>query len=325
MKTFRSKNLLVTGGAGFIGSNFINHIINKYENVNIYNLDSLTYAGNLENTNEFKHNPRYKFIHGNICDFALVSKLFKQYNIDGVINFAAESHVDNSISNPDIFIETNILGVNNLLSIANKFWNYKPFNTKSEFKFARFHQVSTDEVYGSIEKGSFDELSSYNPNSPYSASKASADLLVRSYNKTYGLNTSISISSNNYGKNQNIEKLIPKSISLISKDNSVPLYGSGKNIRDWIHVDDNCLAIDLIYNLAENGDKFNIASKEELTNLELLGIIYKSLDKKEKIMFVKDRFGHDFRYSLNTDKIRKVLGWFPKKNIQDSIKELLIK
>ena len=185
MKKFRSKNLLVTGGAGFIGSNFINYIIHKYENLNIYNLDSLTYAGNLANTKDFKHYSRYKFIHGDICDFSLVSRLFNQYNIDGVINFAAESHVDNSILNPELFIKTNILGVNNLLIVANKFWNIKPFETRKEFNHAR-HQVSTDEVYGSIEQGSFDEASPYNPNSPYSSSKASADLRSRSYNKTYG-------------------------------------------------------------------------------------------------------------------------------------------
>ena len=209
---FRSKNLLVTGGAGFIGSNFINYFFKKYNSTNIINLDLLTYAGNLDNLNNISNNPSYTFIHGDICDKKLVDDIFLKYKIDGVINFAAETHVDNSIKKPDIFIKTNINGVFNILQIAYKYWMNKPFKIDTGFELARFHQISTDEVYGSIESGSFTENSRYSPNSPYSASKASADMLVRSFNKTYGLNTTISICSNNFGPNQNAEKFIPKII-----------------------------------------------------------------------------------------------------------------
>ena len=270
----RSKNLLVTGGAGFIGSNFIDFFLDKYKNTNVINLDNLTYASNLNNTNSFVNNNNYKFVKGSICDKKLVQNIFDQYNIDSVINFAAESHVDNSIINPKIFFDTNINGVFNLLEICKLNWMNKPFLTKNKFKHARFHQVSTDEVYGSIDVGSFTEENKYMPNSPYSASKASADMIVRSYNKTFGLNTTISISSNNFGQHQNNEKFIPTVINSIINDNYIPVYGDGLNIRDWINVKDNCKAIELIFNKSLSGETYNIAGKNELTNLELIDIIY---------------------------------------------------
>ena len=224
MEKFRSKNLLVTGGAGFIGSNFIEYLLKKYKSVKVYNLDKLTYAGDLTNTRSFQNHKQYKFIKGDICDENLLQKLFKDYRIDGVINFAAESHVDNSIKNPDVFINTNINGVYYILQTAYKFWMKSPHFVKEGYEDARFHQISTDEVYGSIKKGSADENSKYFPNSPYSASKASADMLVRSYNKTYGLNTSISISSNNFGPNQNKEKFIPTILNCINLKKPIPIY-----------------------------------------------------------------------------------------------------
>ena len=324
---FRCKNLLVTGGAGFIGSNFIEYLFDKYKDLNIYNLDLLTYAGNLNNTKNFSSNKKYKFIKGNICDDKLLNEIFIAYNIDGVINFAAESHVDNSIVNPDIFIETNIIGVHKLLDTCYKNWMSSNFKYYRRFKHSRFHQISTDEVYGSIEKGSFDENSIYNPNSPYSASKASADMIVRSYNKTFGLNTTISISSNNFGPNQNKEKFIPKIINSIKKGKKVTIYGDGKIVRDWIYVKDNCNAIDLIYNYSKNGMKYNIGGNNELSNLDVFKIIHDIIKDKYKISakfeFVNDRFGHDFRYSLDLNKIKNDLNWSPKSNFLEILKKII--
>ncbi len=323
MLKFRCNNLLVTGGSGFIGSNFINYVLNKYNEVKIYNLDDLTYAGDKSNTNAFKENRRYNFIKGNICDSNLLHEIFKKYKIDGVINFAAESHVDNSIENPNIFVNTNILGVFELLKAACNFWMDKNYDYKEEFKNSRFHQISTDEVYGSIDVGSFTEADKYKPNSPYSASKASADMLVRSFNKTYGLNTTVSISSNNFGINQNDEKLIPKILNCLKTNSEIPIYGNGSNSRDWIFVEDNCSAIDLIFNCAKSGEEYNIASGNELTNLELVSLISEIMLIEYKINFVSDRLGHDFRYSLNTEKIKKDLGWFPTNEFKISLKNYI--
>lgn len=318
---FKCKNLLVTGGAGFIGSNFINYFLNKYNTTNIINLDILTYAGNLDNLKDVQDHPRYRFICGDICNNELVDRIFLEYKIDGVINFAAETHVDNSIKNPNIFIETNIEGVFNLLSIAYKYWMTSPFKKKKEFELARFHQVSTDEVYGSIDKGSFTEKSNYSPNSPYSASKASADMIVRSFNKTYGLNTTTSISSNNFGLNQNNEKFIPKVIEHLISGKPIPVYGDGLNVRDWIYVEDHCQAIDIIFRNSTDGSTYNVGGKNELTNLELIEIIFNVIKTKTRVKkvinFIRDRYGHDRRYSLNISKIKKDFNWKPTNTIEN--------
>ncbi|MAD12599.1 MAG: dTDP-glucose 4,6-dehydratase [Flavobacteriaceae bacterium] len=325
---FRCKNLLVTGGAGFIGSNFIEYLLEKYDDIIIFNLDFLTYAGNLINTENFKHNKRYKFIHGNISDEELLDKIFKDHKIDGVINFAAESHVDNSIKNPEIFIETNLIGVYKLLHTCYKNWMVSNFKYKSNFTHSRFHQISTDEVYGSIKKGSSNESDKYYPNSPYSSSKASADLIVRSFNKTFGLNTTISICSNNFGPNQHDEKLIPKVIKSILNDEPIPVYGDGKNIRDWIYVLDHCKAIDEIYSVAKSGMVYNVGANNELSNIDIIDMVHKTinkyLDKSINLNFIEDRHGHDFRYSLDTRKISKEIGWKASENFQITMENYII-
>ena len=324
---FRSKNLLVTGGCGFIGSNFIEFLLDKYKNIKIFNLDLLTYAGNLNNTIGFQKNPNYKFIKGDICDQNLLNKIFDKYNIDGVINFAAESHVDNSIINPETFIKTNVNGVFNILNTVLKFWMKKPFSISEKYKYARFHQISTDEVYGSIDRGSFTENSKYFPNSPYSASKAAADMIVRSFNKTYGINTTISICSNNYGQNQNKEKFIPKVIDCLKNNIKIPLYGDGKNVRDWIYVIDHCAAIEKIYNSSKPGNTYNIGGQNELTNLELIEIIAVCLGHKNlsdiNIEYVKDRYGHDRRYSISINKLKSDFNWKSSKNPIKKLKQFL--
>lgn len=309
------KNVLITGGSGFIGSNFLKLILQKYPNTNFVNLDLLTYASNKKNTESFKDFNNYFFYKGDICDFDFVSKIFVKHNIDALINFAAESHVDNSIINPHLFIKTNVLGTHNLLKISFKHWMKSPHIHKTDYKNSRFHQISTDEVYGSISHGSFKESSNYSPNSPYSASKASADMLVRSYHKTYGLNTTITLSSNNYGPGQHDEKFIPTIIKSLLSDKEIPLYGSGDNVRDWIFVEENCKAIEMVFKNGISGESYNIGAKNELTNNDLINKIYKIYstnkdypDRKLKIKFVNDRFGHDFRYSLDISKIKE-LGW----------------
>tara|TARA_X000000368_G_scaffold416077_1_gene409181 strand:- start:63 stop:1034 length:972 start_codon:yes stop_codon:yes gene_type:complete len=321
--SFRSENLLITGGAGFIGSNFINYLFSKNKKIKVFNLDSLTYAGNIKNTNNFKQNPNYKFINGDITDSNLLIDIFQKYKIDGIINFAAESHVDNSIINPEIFIRTNVNGVFNLLKVAYSSWMDKPFSCKKGYYKSRFHQISTDEVYGSIDGKSVNEKNKYAPNSPYSASKASADMLVRSFNKTFGLNTTISICSNNYGPNQHEEKFIPKIINSINKNIPITVFGNGKNIRDWIYVDDHCKAIELIFNQSREGETYNIGASNELSNLELIKIISKILEKKYEIEFIEDRYGHDKRYSLNSDKIKNEFNWDVEDNFENNIKKFL--
>lgn len=321
---FNSKNLLVTGGAGFIGSNFINFFLSKYKNTLIINLDKLTYAANQNNLTKITHNnPNYRFIHGSIEDTSLLKMIFNDYKIDGVINFAAESHVDNSITNPDQFVETNINGVFNLLKTCYNFWMDEPYKYKSNFLNSRFHQVSTDEIYGSIKKGSFDELSKFNPSSPYSASKASADMLVKSFFVTYGLNTSTSVCSNNFGPNQHEEKFIPKVISCLKNNLPIPVYGNGENIRDWIYVEDHCNAIELIFKNSKPGETYNVGANNEISNFELINIIYDLLKKRlnpiKKINYVDDRFGHDFRYSITSEKIKKTLNWKQKNDFKNNL------
>ena len=319
----RSKNLLVTGGAGFIGSNFIDYFLKINNQTKVINFDALTYAGNPRNIERFESNQNYTFINGNICDAELVNKIFKKYKIDGVINFAAESHVDNSINNPKIFLDTNVNGVFNLINTAFKYWMKKPFLKNKQFELSRFHQISTDEVYGSIEHGSFSENSNLSPNSPYSASKASADLLVRSFVKTFGLDAVITRCSNNFGLNQLKEKFIPKVINNIINDIPIPVYGNGKNVRDWIHVDDHCKAIYIVFNNALSGTIYNIAGQNELTNLEIIKLISENLDKFEKINFVKDRHGHDFRYSVDISKIKNDFKFSPSNNFKKNITKIL--
>jgi dTDP-glucose 4,6-dehydratase len=328
------KNILITGGAGFIGSNFINYFLNKYSNIKVINFDLLTYAGNLNNLNKVKSNPNYIFIKGDICNKNLLNEIFLEYDISDIIHFAAESHVDNSITNPDKFIKTNIEGTFNLLNTAYIFWFNSPFNLKNKFKESRFHHISTDEVFGSLNKsGSFTENSNYSPNSPYSASKASSDMLVNSYNKTYGLNTVITNCSNNYGYMQHKEKFIPTIILSALKENIIPVYGKGLQIRDWLFVEDHCESIDKVFFNAKEGETYCIGGGTEMSNIELVQYICKELDKKlprknnlsylNLITFIEDRFGHDFRYSIDASKIKKDLNWLPKNSFKQGIEKTI--
>lgn len=314
--------VLITGGAGFIGSNFIPFLLNKNPNVIVINLDKLTYAGNLKNLIEINAHPNYTFVEGDICDYSLINKIFKDYNINGVINFAAESHVDNSIDSPSPFIKTNIEGTFNLLEVARKHWKGKEY---------RFHHISTDEVYGSLqEEGFFTEESNYQPNSPYSASKASSDFLVRSYHHTYGMNVVTSNCSNNYGPKQHDEKLIPTIIRSAIKGLSIPIYGNGKNIRDWLYVNDHCIGIDTIYKQGVAGETYLLGGNNEFDNLTVASKICEILDLKipkikgsykNQIEFVQDRLGHDFRYAIDASKISNELGWKALENFESGLEK----
>jgi dTDP-glucose 4,6-dehydratase len=314
----QKKNILVTGCAGFIGSNFVPYFLDKYSEYSLINLDLLTYAGDLKNLNELKDNPRYKFIQGNICNRDLVALIFREYDIQGVIHFAAESHVDNSIKNPEVFIQTNVNGTFTLLDVAYKHWLENPFTSKKGYENCRFHHISTDEVYGSLNAVDlFTEETPYAPNSPYSASKASSDMIVRSYQETYGMNTVISNCSNNYGPKQHDEKLIPTIIRKALAKEAIPIYGDGKNIRDWLYVLDHCKGIDLAYHTGKEGNVYNIGGRNERTNLQIVDTICAILDEKvptnssykKLITFVKDRAGHDRRYAIDASKIENTLGW----------------
>lgn len=324
------RNILITGGAGFIGSNFIEYFMDKYRDYNIINLDLLTYAGNLDNLSSVATNPNYTFIKGDICDINLVKNIFRNYNITDVIHFAAQSHVDNSIKTPDIFVKTNINGTFNLLHCAYLSWFDAPFTPKESKKNCVFHHISTDEVFGSLgDSGYFTEDTPYAPNSPYSASKASSDMLVRSYHHTYGLNTFITNCSNNYGPKQHAEKLIPTIIHNALEGKNIPIYGDGKNIRDWLYVLDHCKGIDAVFHSKFYGETFNIGGNSEKTNLEVVGEICDILDRisprsdgasyANQITFVKDRAGHDRRYSIDCSKIAAKLGWNPKESFADGI------
>ncbi len=302
--------LLVTGGAGFIGSCFVRHMLNTHKDYEIINLDALTYAGNIENLDDVKDNPNYKFVHGNICDKKLARELIIDGNVDAVINFAAESHVDRSITGPEIFIETNVQGTLNLLQAA------------KEAKVQRFLQVSTDEVYGTLGKdGYFYETTPLAPNSPYSASKASADLLVRAYFETYKMPVLNTRCSNNYGPYQYPEKLIPFFISQLLKGEKVPVYGDGMNVRDWLYVYDHCSAIDTVLHKGRVGEIYNIGGHNEKTNLEITKIILNAMGKDESsIKYVEDRLGHDRRYAIDNHKIQTELGWCPSLTFEEGIK-----
>jgi dTDP-glucose 4,6-dehydratase len=325
------KNILVTGGAGFIGSNFVPYFIKAHDEYNVINFDKLTYAADLSNLKEVENNERYQFVQGDICDKVLVEKIFKEYDIRGVIHFAAESHVDNSISGPSEFVRTNISGTFTLLDAARNDWMDSPFNYKKDYEGCRFHHISTDEVYGSLGKdGLFTEKTPYSPNSPYSASKASSDFLVRAYHHTYGLNVTTSNCSNNYGPKQHTEKLIPVIIRKALMQQPIPIYGDGKNVRDWLYVADHCVGIDLVYHKGIVGETYNIGGRNERTNIEIVNIICEILDLKKPlknksykdfITFVKDRPGHDRRYAIDASKIESNLGWRAQETFASGIEK----
>ncbi|UCF65576.1 MAG: dTDP-glucose 4,6-dehydratase [bacterium] len=303
------KSLLVTGGAGFIGSNFVRFMVNKYPEYRILVLDALTYAGNLENLQDLEKSENYEFYHGNICDPKIVEELMQK--VDVVLNFAAETHVDRSILEAGSFIQTDVVGTFTLLEAARK------------HQIERFIQISTDEVYGSIDSGSFSEESPLQPNSPYSASKASGDLLVRAYFKTYRLPTIITRSSNNFGPYQYPEKLIPLFITNAMEDQPLPLYGDGKNVRDWLYVIDNCEAVDVVLHRGKDGEIYNIGGGQEMQNIEITNMILEGLGKSRSLIKpVADRLGHDRRYSVNIEKISRI-GWQPRHAFNDAMKETI--
>lgn len=322
------KHILVTGCAGFIGSNFVPYFLEQHPDYHLVNLDLLTYAGNLDNLSEVENSERYTFVQGDICDRALVESIFEDYDIRGVIHFAAESHVDNSIKNPGVFIETNVNGTFTLIDVAYKYWMEKPFVLLEGYEECRFHHISTDEVYGTLgATGLFTESTCYAPNSPYSASKAGSDMIVRAYHHTYGMNTVITNCSNNYGPKQHDEKLIPTIIRKALSHQKIPIYGDGKNIRDWLYVLDHCKGIDLVYHEGISGETYNIGGRNERDNLYIAHKICEILDTlkpkktsyKELITFVEDRAGHDRRYAIDATKIETKLGWEAEENFESGI------
>ena len=322
-------SLLVTGCAGFIGSNFVPYYLEQYPDYHIINLDLLTYAGNLDNLKEVAEHERYSFVQGDICDRGLLERLFTEYDIRGVIHFAAESHVDNSIKNPGVFVQTNVIGTFTLIDVAYKYWMEKSFVFKPGYEACRFHHISTDEVYGTLgETGLFTETTPYAPNSPYSASKAGSDLIVRSYFHTYGMNTVITNCSNNYGPKQHNEKLIPTIIRKAIGNEAIPIYGDGKNIRDWLYVLDHCKGIALVYHKGQVGEVYNIGGRNERNNNYIADKVCEILDTlhpkaegsyKEQLQYVEDRAGHDRRYAIDATKIETELGWKADENFETGI------
>ena len=315
-------NILITGGAGFIGSHVVRLFVNNYPDYNIYNLDKLTYAGNLENLLEIENAENYTFIKGDICDKELVREIFTEKEITHVVHLAAESHVDRSITNPLAFVETNVIGTGNLLLAAKEAW-------QDNYGGKKFYHISTDEVYGSLgETGFFYEDTAYDPRSPYSASKASSDHLVRAFFHTYSMPVVISNCSNNYGPNHFPEKLIPLCINNILHGKELPIYGKGENVRDWLYVEDHARAIDMILHRGQNGETYNIGGHNEWTNIDLIRLLCDKMDEKlgnEKgksqklITFVKDRAGHDLRYAIDASKIEKELGWVPSVTFEQGL------
>ena len=320
----KNRKILITGGAGFIGSHVVRRFVNTYPDDQIVNLDKLTYAGNLLNLKDIEHQSNYKFIKGDIVDASFIDQLFADEKLDAVIHLAAESHVDRSITNPLDFVMTNVIGTVNLLNAARKYW-------KDDFVNRRFYQVSTDEVYGALgEDGLFTEETAYDPHSPYSASKASADHFVRAYQDTYGLNTVISNCSNNYGSHHFPEELIPLAINNIKNNKPVPVYGKGENIRDWLWVEDHARAIDLIFHQAKSGATYNIGGHNEWKNIDLIHLLCRIMDRKlnremgtsaNLITFVTDRSGHDLRYAIDSSKLQKELGWVPSLQFEEGIEK----
>lgn len=318
------KTYLVTGGAGFIGANFVHYMLNKYEDIKIINLDKLTYAGNLENLTTIESDERYQFVMGDICDTETIKGIFENHDIDYIVNFAAESHVDRSIKNPEVFVQTNVLGTLNLLNIAKDKWTIGEDKYKANKKFV---QVSTDEVYGSLgDTGYFTENTPLDPHSPYSASKASADLLVKAYCDTYKMPINITRCSNNYGPYQFPEKLIPLIINNCLGHKDLPIYGDGLNVRDWLYVEDHCKAIDMVINDGVFGQVYNIGGHNERTNIDIvktiINFINKNVDEEvtdNLIKYVKDRKGHDRRYGIDPTKIKEDLGWEPETSFDEGI------
>ncbi|MFA5352894.1 MAG: dTDP-glucose 4,6-dehydratase [Thermodesulfovibrionales bacterium] len=335
------KTILVTGCAGFIGSNFVPYFLEKYSDYRLINLDKLTYAGSPDNLRELEGNERHTLVQGDVSNRELVEYLFEAFDIRGVIHFAAESHVDNSITGPEVFIKTNVYGTFNLLDIARNCWMTSPFQYKKGYEGCRFHHISTDEVYGTLgETGLFTEETPYAPNSPYSASKAASDMIVRSYHHTYGLNTVITNCSNNYGPKQHIEKLIPTIVRKALAGEPIPIYGEGKNVRDWLYVLDHCRGIDLAYHNGRSGEVYNIGGRNERNNNQIAARVCEILDElypvdknpnfsvshsitpisyKSLLTFVADRAGHDLRYAIDATKIETELGWQAKETFEAGI------
>ncbi|MEJ5964385.1 dTDP-glucose 4,6-dehydratase [Pedobacter immunditicola] len=318
------KKLLITGGAGFIGSHVVRLFVNKYPEVQIVNLDKLTYAGNLANLKDIEDQPNYSFVKADITDAKEMNDLFRKENFDAVIHLAAESHVDRSITDPSAFVMTNVIGTVNLLNAAKEFW-------KGDYEQKRFYHVSTDEVYGALgETGMFTETTAYDPHSPYSASKASSDHFVRAYHDTYGLNVVISNCSNNYGSHHFPEKLIPLAINNLKSGKPVPVYGKGENVRDWLWVEDHARAIDLIFHEAKSGETYNIGGHNEWKNIDLIHLLCSIMDKKlgrtpgesvKLITYVTDRAGHDLRYAIDSSKLQQTLGWVPSLQFEEGLEK----
>ena len=319
------KNILITGGAGFIGSHVVRLFVNKYPNYHIFNLDKLTYAGNLENLRDIEQAPNYTFIKADICDFERISSIFQQHDIHGVIHLAAESHVDRSIKDPFSFATTNVMGTLSLLQAAKNYWN-------GQYENRRFYHISTDEVYGALlfDGTLFTENTKYDPHSPYSASKASSDHFVRAFHDTYGLPVIVTNCSNNYGPFQFPEKLIPLFINNIRHNKPLPVYGKGENVRDWLFVEDHARAIDLVFHQGQTGDTYNIGGFNEWKNIDLIHILVKTVDRllgrpegtsEKLITFVTDRAGHDLRYAIDSTKLKNELGWEPSLQFEEGIEK----